>query len=65
MTGVELLLLHYNTCNHLTVCEKWAQVRLKLLSTKFVYKPYIYIYIYIWTSYSIYIAQLAGAVEYI
>ena len=44
MTYVKLLLLHGNTWNHLTVPKKWAQARLKVLSTKCVYKSYNIIY---------------------
>ena len=44
MADVKLLLLHRNTWNHLTVCKKKKkkkrfQVCLKMLSTKYVYKP--------------------------
>ena len=47
MTDVKLWLLHSNTWNHLTVCQKkkWAQARLKVLSRKCFYKSYI-IYMY-------------------
>ena len=41
MTKVKLVLLYHNIRNHLTMCKKWAQARLKMLSTKFVYKSYI------------------------
>ena len=49
MIGVKLLLLHSNTWNYLTVCEKkWDQVYPKMSSRKCVYKLYIYwIYMYI------------------
>ena len=40
MRDVKLLLLHSNTWNHLTSCyKKIAQARLKILSTKYFYKP--------------------------
>ena len=42
MTDVKLSLLHSNTWNHLTMCKKWAQACLKMLSTKCVYKSYIF-----------------------
>ena len=40
MTDVKFLLLYRNTWNHLTVCKN-PQARLKMLSTKCVYKSYI------------------------
>ena len=49
MNDVKLWLLHFNTLNHLTVCKKKkrAQVCLRMLSTKCVYKSYVYlIYMY-------------------
>ena len=48
VTDVKLWLLYSNTWNHLTVCKKRAQAHLRMLSTKCVYKSYIYlIYIYV------------------
>ena len=48
MTDVKLWLLSSNTWNHLTVCKKWAQARLKILSTKMylqiIYLVYICVY---------------------
>ena len=41
MTNVRLLGFHKSTWNHLGVCKKWAQARLRMLSTKWVYKLYI------------------------
>ena len=46
MTDVKLLLLHSNTWNHLTVCKKLAQARLKLSSTnhlQIIYLIYMHI----------------------
>ena len=45
MTDVKLWLLYSNTWNHLTVCKKRAQARLRMLSTKRFYKSYIRIYL--------------------
>ena len=43
MTDVKLLLLYNNTWNHLTVWKKeWTQACLKMLSTKCIYKSYIF-----------------------
>ena len=43
MNDVKLLLFHSNTWNHLTSGKKtWNQVRLRWLSTKRVYKSYIF-----------------------
>ena len=42
MIHVQLLLLGSNSWNHLTVCKKFAQVRLKMLSTKWAEKSYIF-----------------------
>ena len=48
VADVKLLLLHNYTWNHLSVCKKWAQAHLKMLSTKGLYKSYIFnIYMYI------------------
>ena len=47
MVDVKLSLLYSNTWNHLTVCQKKAQVRFRMLFTKYVYKSYMYlIYMY-------------------
>ena len=40
---IELLVIHSNNWNHLTVWKNWAQARLKTLSTKCVSKSYIFI----------------------
>ena len=46
MTDVKLWLLNTNTWNHLTV-QKRAQAHLRILSTKFIHKSYIYlVYMY-------------------
>ena len=42
MTDVKLLLLHNNICNPLIMCKKWYQDRLKILSSKSVYKSIIF-----------------------
>ena len=44
INDVKLWLLYSNIWNHLTM-QKRAQARLRMLSTKYVYKLYIYIYI--------------------
>ena len=42
MNDVKLLLLHNNTSNHLTMCnKKIISGLLKMLSTKYVYKSYM------------------------
>ena len=47
MTDVELWLLYRKTLKHLTVCKKRALGRLRITSTKYVYRSYIYlIYMY-------------------
>ena len=33
---IELFVIDRNKWNHLIVCKKWAQARLKMLSTKFL-----------------------------
>ena len=42
MNNVKLWLLYNNTWNHLIVCKKTAQVHLKMLSSKYVNKSYIF-----------------------
>ena len=47
MTDAKLWLLYSNTWNQIIVCKIWASAYLKMLSTKRVYKSYIFnIYIY-------------------
>ena len=43
ITDVKLLLLHSNTWNQFNCAQKkWAHTRLKMLSTKCVYKSYVF-----------------------
>ena len=46
MTDVKLWLLYNNTWNHLTVCKKWAQTCLRMLSTKMCLQIIYPIYMY-------------------
>ena len=52
MTDINLWLSYSNIWNHVTVCKKKSQARLRMLSTKCVYESYIYIYLYIYPFYT-------------
>ena len=45
ITDVKFWLLYSITWNHLTVCKKRIQAGLRMLSSKCVYKSYIYLII--------------------
>ena len=55
MTDVELLVLHSNTWNHLTICRQMSSGSFKNVNYKLcIYKLYVcmYVYIYVYIDFS-------------
>ena len=62
MADIELLVLHSNTWNHLTVCKQMSCGLFKMLLRKYLFTNNIYIYIYIYIKQELALNNLQGLV---